>query len=117
VDVTTHLRARAAQAGALLALVGGIMAATASPAAAADPKINSVSVDNQVESGGRVSLSFTVSNDDDLTVPGQDTLDVKVNGGGLKCNSGCSTGGSLAGGADRDINATLTAPEVGAGQS
>lgn len=116
-DVTTHLRARAAQAGALLALVGGIITATASPVLAAGPSVVIDNADNQVESGGSATVEFTVSNTDDLDVPGQNSLAVNVNGGGMACKSGCGSNGTLNAGDDRSFKTTLTAPEVNAGQT
>ena len=115
-DVTTHLRARAAQAGALLALVGGIIAATASPVLAAGPTVVIDNADNQVESGGSATVEFTVSNTDEVDL-GQNQLTVNVSGSGMACKSGCGANGTLKAGAERSFKATLTAPEVNAGQT
>lgn len=117
VDVTTHLRGRAAQAGALLALVGGMIAATASPALAAGLEAQIDSVQTEVESGKQVQLRYTVRNTDEIDVPGQNNqVRVTVNSGGMQCG-GCSNSVTLKAGKEESLTSTLTAPDVPAGQT
>ncbi|MFG1607257.1 carboxypeptidase-like regulatory domain-containing protein [Actinoplanes sp. NPDC049265] len=116
--MTTHLRGRAAQAGALLALVGGIIAATATPALAAGLEAQIDSVQTQVEAGKSVQLRYTVSNTDTLDPPASDgKVKINVSAGGMKCG-GCSSTVTLKAGDEKSLSATLTAPDnVPAGQT
>jgi hypothetical protein len=115
VDVTTHLRARTAQAGAFLALVTGLVAGipTAAQAVAPTVKIDSVS-DRTVSSGSTVTISYTVSNPEGEANPGRFDTDVTTSAG--RCSNGCSPGDTI-GGEPKKYDATLTAPTVAAGQT
>lgn len=117
--MTTHLRARAAQAVGLLALVAGGIAVAPGVALAADPKVsvNGVSPSN-VLSGGKVTLTYRVSNGGGLGGGDQngDPITVKFNlPGGTQCGD-CGQQVTLAGGQSQTFSAHLTMPQVGAGQ-
>jgi carboxypeptidase family protein len=121
--VTTHPRARAVQAGALLALVGGMLAVTSSPALAdpnpPDVQITSISATN-LQSGGSTTVQYTVSNTNQTSGLAQITVSAN---GGMTCNTqtDCSPAVQLGGTNDnnksRSFTATLVAPAVDAGQT
>jgi hypothetical protein len=114
VDVTTHLRTRAIQVGALLALAGGIIAVASAPALADPPgvQINNVSA-TDLPSGGKANMRYTVTNRNGL--PGQ--VRIQVNGGGMNCSGDCSPADQLGPNESRQYNVQLTAPQVGDGQT
>src|SRR4051794_13317828 len=117
VDVATHIRARALQAGALVALVLGMLAAVSSPALADDPGIQITSVSSTtLNPGDSTTLKYTVVNNNQT--PGQ--VQVTISAGGMYCTDGCSPAGFV--GADdntnhKDFSTTLTAPRVDPGQT
>jgi hypothetical protein len=118
--VKAHLRARATQAGVLLAMVvGGIAVAPAM--ALADPSVG-INLPGQVVSGGTVTLSYTVTPDQDDNGPGggngQFQAQIQVDTGGLGCSgNGCSPGSVTIGPRGQTFSAQLKAPAVGDGQS
>src|SRR4051794_19745230 len=113
-DVTTHLRARAVQAGAVLALVGGVVAVASSPALADAPTVQISVGSRDVPSGGTVALSYTVTNNNDT--PG--ILAVNVAGNGFNCTDGCSPQAPVNGNqTTQPFQAKLTAPQVADGQT
>jgi hypothetical protein len=120
VDVTTHLKARAAQAVGLLALVVGGIAVAPGVALAAQPN---VSVDrtspSNVLSGGKVTVTYHVTaglgggggdqNGDSITV--------KFNlPSGVQCGD-CGQQVTLQPTKSQTFAAHLTMPQVGAGQN
>jgi hypothetical protein len=114
VDVTTHLRTRATQVGAFLALAGGMIAVGSTPALADPPdvQINNVSA-TDLPAGGRATMRYTVTNENG--VPGQ--VRIQVNGGGMNCSGDCSPAGQLGPNESRQFTVQLTAPRVGDGQT
>jgi hypothetical protein len=79
-------------------------------AAPAPVRILSVSAEN-VKPGDKVRVRFRVTN----TGQAAETAIVVV-GGGLRCTTGCRAEPNLAAGGSRDLEATLVAPEVSAGE-
>jgi hypothetical protein len=111
--VTTHPRARAVQAGALLALVSGFLMVGAAPAQAEAPsvQITGVSATN-VRSGEKTRIRYRVTN---LTPPGQ-SGEIRVQVSGMDCTDGdCSPAEEIGFNQSREFAAELTAPDVGAG--
>jgi hypothetical protein len=115
VDVTAQLRARAIQAGAVLALVGGMLAVASSPALAADPAVQISVGSREVQSGATVDMSYTVTNNNDQ--PG--VFVVNIAGNGFTCVSGdCSPQAPIGGhNTSQPFKATLKAPTIAAGQN
>jgi hypothetical protein len=63
VDVTTHLRGRACQAGAFLAVIGGLLVVAPAPAQAAAPSVRITNISNaNLQSGQRTSVTYEVTN-------------------------------------------------------
>ncbi|MEV6488932.1 carboxypeptidase regulatory-like domain-containing protein, partial [Actinoplanes sp. NPDC051633] len=111
--MTTHLRARAAQAGALVALVGGLIAIGGAPAWAADPTVQVVSLSStDVASGGRTTLKYSITNNNQL---GESDNQIRINVSGMTCAGDCSPSQIILPGQTRDFTANLTAPAVNAG--
>ncbi|MET0422424.1 MAG: hypothetical protein ABW046_01020, partial [Actinoplanes sp.] len=113
----THLRTRAAQSGALLAvIVGGIFVAPA-VALADPPNVQITGLNTEVVSGGQVTLQYSVNIDNDDNQGGnQRATQIQVNTGGMRCNGDC--GQITPVGQDgKQFTARLTAPNVDAGQS
>ncbi|XVV15471.1 carboxypeptidase-like regulatory domain-containing protein [Actinoplanes sp. CA-131856] len=111
--MTTRSPARWARAAAVVALIGGTLAVSATPAAAAPAPVSilSVSADN-VKPGDKVRVKFRVTN----TGGGAGTAIVVV-GGGLPCATGCRVEPTLRPGKSQDFQATVVAPAVGAGET
>jgi hypothetical protein len=105
-------RARWAAAAASIALIGGTVAVSAAPVAAAPAPIRilSVSAEN-VKAGDKVRVRFRVTN----TGGGTETAIVVV-GGGLPCTTGCRAEPALGAGQSRDFAATLVAPAAAPGE-
>lgn len=113
--MTTHLRARTAQAGAFLALVGGLVAGVQSPTLAAPPEIQIQLSNSEVDSGSTVTMQYTVRNPGGQDQQGDNRASIKVSG--ISCSGQCSPSGQpIQPEASADFNATLTAPTVSAGQ-
>ncbi|MCM4081683.1 carboxypeptidase-like regulatory domain-containing protein [Paractinoplanes hotanensis] len=113
--VTTHLRARATQAGALLAVVlGGIFVAPA-VALADPPNVQITDLQTEVLSGGRLTMQFQVAegNGSEIPVP----ANVTVNGGGMDCRGGDCSRRTTVDGNGRQFSVQLTAPNVNAGET
>jgi hypothetical protein len=113
VDVTTHPRARAVQAGALLALVSGFVVVASAPAQAEAPtvQITGVSATN-IRSGEKTRIRYRVTN---LTPPGR-SGEIRVQVSGMDCTDGdCSPAEEIGFNQSREFVAELTAPDVGAG--
>ncbi len=115
VDVTAQLRARAIQAGAVLALVGGMLAVASAPALAADPAVQISVASRDVQSGATFDLSYTVTNNNDQ--PGVFVVTLTLNG--FTCVSGdCGPQAPIGGhNTSQPFKATLKAPAVAAGQN
>jgi hypothetical protein len=116
VHVTAQLRARAVRVGALLALVGGMLAVASSPALAADPQVQISVGTRDVQSGATVDVSYTVTNPNDAPA----VFLVSINGNGFTCVSGdCSPQTPPVAGhaTSNPFRATLKAPTVAAGQN
>ncbi|MEV6842159.1 carboxypeptidase-like regulatory domain-containing protein [Actinoplanes sp. NPDC051411] len=120
--MTTHLRARAAQAVGLLALVVGGIAVAPGVALANAPnvQVNGVSPDN-VLSGGKVTLQYTVTNNNGGLGGGNDQNSLTVDFGlpsGVQCSDcGQQHQVNIAPGQNQTFTVHLTMPQVGAGQS
>jgi hypothetical protein len=109
--VTTHLRARTAQAGAFLALVLGVLTGVQTPALADNPTVNIDRVSpTTVASGSNVTMRFTVSDPGPGEGGGEPQLDITVSGMSCGCDSRERIDGT------RTFDVTLTAPNVAAGQ-
>jgi hypothetical protein len=114
VDVTTHLRTRTIQVGALLALAGGMIAVASAPALADAPTVQIKNVSaTDLPSGGKATMTYTVTNKN--AIPGQ--VRIQVNGNGMNCGGDCSPGGTLGANENRTFSVQLTAPQVGDGQT
>ena len=114
-DVTTHLRGRAVQAGAFLALViGGIAVAPAiALAAPGDPTVQIQDVaPTSVASGGKVTMHYTVTNNNLLDTD-QNGANIQVTG--MDC--GCDQFVTIKKGDSQQFTAQLTAPTVPDGQT
>ncbi|MFF5075973.1 carboxypeptidase regulatory-like domain-containing protein [Actinoplanes sp. NPDC000266] len=111
--MTTRSPARWARAAAWVALIGGTLAVSATPAmgAPAPVSILSVSAEN-VKPGDKVRVKFRVTN----TGGGAGTAIVVV-GGGLPCAAGCRAEPTLKPGKSQDFQATVVAPAVGPGET
>jgi hypothetical protein len=116
--VTTHLRGRAAQAGALLAVVVGGIAVAPAVALAAPPDVEITSLPTDVLSGGSVTLKYRVTNNSDDENPGgggaqRRLANIQISG--MDCaQRPCS---QIAEVSEREeFTAQLKAPEVQAGQ-
>lgn len=113
--MTTHLRARTAQAGAFLALVSGLVAGIPAAAQAAAPGVTIDSVSERtVSSGSTVTISYTVSNLGGEGEPGNNRFNTDVTTSAGRCNNGCSPSDTIT--QSKTYQATLTAPTVAAGQ-
>jgi hypothetical protein len=111
VDVTTHLRARTAQAGALLALiVGGVAAAPAvALAAPSSAAISGFSLSpTDVLAGGQIQLQYTVTNNS-----GGQSNQATIKVTGMSCSGDCSQVIEIDN--SKQFSAKLTAPQVAAG--
>ncbi|MCA2212874.1 carboxypeptidase regulatory-like domain-containing protein [Jidongwangia harbinensis] len=112
--MTTHLRARAVQAGAFLALVGGTIAVAAAPAHARPPTVSIDSVSStDLGPGERTTIKYTVTNtNNNPTLPGA----VRVNVTGMTCSGDCSPRTTIPAGESRSFTANLSAGDVDAGE-
>lgn len=117
--MTTHLRARALQAGAFLALIGGVLAAAPSPALAIAPAVRIDGLSSgDLPSGGKATLKYTISNRN-LATPGAEAepVNVVINANGMSCSGQCNFDDSIEPGKSKSFTATLTAPNVDDGQT
>jgi hypothetical protein len=123
VDVTTHPRTRALQAGAFLVLIGGVLVAAPSPAQAApgDPlvTIDSVLKSPNLKAGDTATMQFTVTNTN--TAGQEDTVSIAVSStiaelscDGASCNIPAEP---LNGGEDRDYSVKMVAGKLASGAS
>ena len=111
----THLGARAVQAGALLALVSGMIAVASSPAQAAPPNVQIASVSSTIiASGGRTTVKYSIQNVNP-DVPGPNQVRIEVTG--MNCSGDCSPAAKIDPGETREFTAILTAPTVAAGDT
>ncbi len=109
--VATHLRARALQAGAFLAVVGGILAAAPSVALANEPQVSIGSVPPDIPSGGKITLTYTVKNANPLGEAAETSATVIADG--MTCSGACSVQGDLIPpGTSKQYTATLVAGTV-----
>lgn len=110
----THLQARTTQAGALLALVIGMVAGVPTAALAASPTVSIGSVSaRSVASGSTVTIRYTVSDQGGEGETGNRRVDIAVTG--MSCSGDCTPGKQIDG--SENFEATLTAPTVAAGQT
>ncbi|WP_203818193.1 carboxypeptidase regulatory-like domain-containing protein [Paractinoplanes ferrugineus] len=110
--MTTHLRARGAQAGALLAVVlGGIVVAPA-VALADEPEVQITSLPTDVVSGGIVQVGFRVRNTNQ-GAPNQFPANIKVNG--MSCADPVCSQIAPVSADGTDFSVKLKAPTVDAG--
>ncbi|WP_199513381.1 carboxypeptidase-like regulatory domain-containing protein [Nucisporomicrobium flavum] len=105
------------QAGAFLALVCGIIAAAPTVASAAPPTvtINSLS-SGDIPSGGKTTLSYTITNRVPPTPEAAETVTVVINAPGMSCDR-CNFDDTIPPGQSKKYTATLTAGNVEAGQT
>jgi carboxypeptidase family protein len=121
VDVTAHLRARAAQAGAFLAVLVGGIAAVPAAALANAPDVEITQLTTEVPSGGPVSLEYKVTNnntnsDNPGDRPPTDTTIVITSG--MRCTDGCGQSARIdADGGSKTFSAKFSAPIVDEGRS
>jgi carboxypeptidase family protein len=114
--VTTHLRARAAQAGAFLAALLGAVAAVPAAALADPPNVEITQLVTEVPSGGSVSLDYKITNNN--TGDNAPTIaNIEITSG-MACTDGCGQITQVdANGGTRQLNARFTAPNVADGQT
>ena len=113
--MTTHLGARAVQAGALLALVGGMLAVASSPAQAIAPAVQITSVSStNIASGERTTVKYTVTNPNP-PVPGAGQVRIEVSG--MSCRGDCSPAVNIGTNETREFSAELTGPNVNPGST
>ncbi|GAA2681265.1 hypothetical protein Apa02nite_028450 [Actinoplanes palleronii] len=118
VDVTTHLRGRAVQAGAFLVLVAGLVAGGQTAALAATPTVN-ITAPSSGNSGDTVTVTYTVGNPGGSAESADTAVPVKITTTlvGGACNSGCGNQNvTLKPGEDTDGSATIVLPTIGEGQ-
>jgi hypothetical protein len=114
VYVTTHLRARAAQAGAFLALIGGILAVASAPALADQPGVQITNMSStELPSGGRTTMTYSVTNTNQGQGGGPDQIRIQVTG--MTCSGACSPATVIQPGESQQFTVQLTAPSVAAG--
>ena len=114
--MTTHLRDRAVQAGAFLALVVGGIAVAPAMALADPPGVQITSLSpTEVGSGGQVTMRYTVVNNNKGEGGGGDPTNIVISG--MSCSGDCSQFITLDKGDDKQFTANLTAPDVADGQS
>ncbi|MEU8609132.1 carboxypeptidase-like regulatory domain-containing protein, partial [Actinoplanes sp. NPDC048791] len=111
--MTTHLRARALQAGAFLALVGGVLVAAPSAARADNPTVSVVSLrPADITSGGTTTIGYRIENN-----PGDTNVSVQVSGDGLRCDPGCTFEEEVTVGAPRTFSTKLIAGNLAPGET
>ncbi|WP_157437350.1 carboxypeptidase-like regulatory domain-containing protein [Actinoplanes subtropicus] len=113
--MTTHLRARWAQAGALLAVVVGGIAVAPAVALADPPKVEITSLSTDVLSGSSVSMSFRVRDSNNGGgAGGAEPATIQVSG--MTCQGTCSQIAQVDQNG-KDFQVTLKAPTVNAGDT
>lgn len=114
--MTTHLRARTAQAGAFLALVAGLVATNPAAALAAPGvQIGSVSERNPA-SGSTVTIGYTVSNQGEQDEPEAGLVEILVSANnGASCSNNCSPSKAIT--ASDTFESAIKMPTVAAGQT
>lgn len=108
--MTTHLKARVAQAGALLAVVAAGITLAPAPALA-DANVQITRLNNSVVSGSPLELQYRVSENN----PGAQT-EFRIVVQGMTCSSGDCDVTATVDGNGQQFRANLTAPTVAAGQ-
>jgi hypothetical protein len=114
--VTTHPRARVFQAGAFVALIGGLITVAPAPAQAADPGITITGLtQGNLKSGDRSTLRYRITNP-----PGdgqKSSVDVKVTVSfpEVTCTDKCDFTDTIAPGGSTDYSAELTAGTINPG--
>ncbi|MEV4346551.1 carboxypeptidase-like regulatory domain-containing protein [Actinoplanes sp. NPDC049596] len=118
--VTTHLRARVVQAGALLAVVAGGLFAVPAAALAAPPEVEITDLQNEVLTGGQLNMQYQVKapapDPEEGEQGGQVRATAQVRVTGISCSGDCS-GIAQVDQNGRTFNARLTAPNVNAGET
>ncbi len=117
--MTTHLRGRATQAGAFLALVAGLVAGVQTAALADAPSVK-ISAPSSGDSGSTVTVQYTVGNPGPTGGTGDAVTDTTVSASlsGGSCNSGCGDKTvKIEPGKSSSFSATIVLPSVGQGQS
>ena len=112
--MTTHLRARAAQAGALLAVVVGGIAVAPGVALASPPTVQITSLATEVLSGTTVTMQYQVADTNGNGNGQQTPADITVTG--LPCTGDCGGTSPIDPGGEQ-FTAKLTAPQVAAGDA
>ena len=102
------------QAGALLALVGGILVAAPAAALATEPVLT-IEVATDLPSGGTTNLQYTIKNQNDAS--GESSVQVAISGLTCTNNDDCSPTVPIAPGASVTRSAKLNVPQVAAGQT
>ncbi|MEU4243812.1 carboxypeptidase-like regulatory domain-containing protein [Actinoplanes sp. NPDC026619] len=106
-----------AQAGALLAVVLGVIVVAPAVALADAPEVQITSLPTDVLSGGSVQLGFKVTdkNDNGGGGGGQSTATIRISG--MACADVCNQIAQVSGDGGTDFSVKLTAPNVDAGGS
>jgi hypothetical protein len=122
VDVTTHLRGRAIQAGAFLALVTGLVAGVQTAALADSPTLE-VSAPSSGNSGATVTVQYTVGNPGSSNgggngegAAGNVDVIVETSATGGNCNGCGRSTDPLGTGDSKTHTVQVTLPNVGQGQ-
>ena len=101
------------QAGALLALVGGILVGAPAAAMAADPVVT-INISTDIAAGTTTSFKYTITNKNAIGSP----ADITVSASGMTCGGQCSeVGVQIDPPAPVTRSAKLAAPDVAAGQT
>ncbi|HEX8344482.1 MAG TPA: carboxypeptidase regulatory-like domain-containing protein, partial [Actinoplanes sp.] len=115
--MATHLRGRAYQAGAFLALIGGFLVVAPAPALADDPTvtINNISSAN-LKAGERATMTFQVENRNpgppqEMVITVASTIDE------LRCEGNCNIRERIPAGQPRQYTVNLVAGSMEAGRS
>ena len=109
--MTTHLRARVAQAGALLAVVAGGIAVAPAVALGSAPDVQITSLPTEVPSGSSLTMKYTVR---DTNTDGGPTATAEIKVSGMTCSGVCGQIEQVDT-AGKSFTAQLTAPTVAAG--
>ena len=95
-----------------------MVAVASSPAMADRPTVQITDVSStDLPSGGRTTLSYTVTNTNLGGSPQQTQFSLSVTGNGLSCSGDCSRATQIGSGETKQFTVTLAAGEVAAGQT
>jgi hypothetical protein len=120
VDVTTHLRGRACQAGAFLAVIGVVLSVAPAPAQAAAPSVGNVQVSNaNLQSGQQTAVTYTVTNNNAAGENADIDIVVSSNRPELTCSGdSCNfTANDVPGGESKTFTAQMVVGQMESGAS